>query len=93
MVAGKKQRHLYNAEYEAARAAKLLARAVSMAVEVTGVVVVVNPKSMTIREKPSGVVVVIGRQLLRWLSRSPGSWIIALLIGAPLLLLTFSAHF
>lgn len=68
MVAGKKHRHLYNAEYEAARAAKLLAQAVSGAVEVTGVVVIVNPKSMTIRENPSCVVVVTDQQLLRWLS-------------------------
>ena len=68
MVAGKKQRHLYNASYEAARAAKLLTRAVNASVDVTGVVVVVDPKSMTIRERPSGVAVVTDRQLLRWLS-------------------------
>jgi hypothetical protein len=71
MVAGKKQRHLYNAEYEAARAAKLLGRAVNGDVKVTGVVVVVSPKSMTIKEKPSSVVVVTDRQLLRWLSSLP----------------------
>ncbi len=71
MVAGKKQRHLYNASYEAARAAKLLTRGVNAAVEVTGVVVVVAPKSMTVRERPSGVAVVTDRQLLRWLSGRP----------------------
>lgn len=49
MVAGKKQRHLYNASHEAERAAKLLTRAVNQAVDVCGVVVVVAPKRLTIR--------------------------------------------
>jgi hypothetical protein len=71
MVAGKKQRHLYNASHEAARAAKLLTRSPNEPVEVTGVVVVVAPKSMTVRAKPSGAAVVTDRQLLRWLSGRP----------------------
>ena len=71
MVSGKKQRHLYNASHEAARAAKLLTRGVKAAVGVTGVVVVVAPKSMTVRERPSEVAVVTDRQLLRWLSDRP----------------------
>lgn len=71
MVAGKKQRHLYNAGFEASRAAKLLSRVVNHSVEVTGVVVIVAPKSMTIRERPSGVAVVTDRQLLRWLNGRP----------------------
>jgi hypothetical protein len=71
MVAGKKQRHLYNAGYEAARAAKLLTRAANEAVKVTGVVVVVAPKSMTVRKEPSRVVVVTDRQLLQWLNGRP----------------------
>jgi hypothetical protein len=71
MVAGKKQRHLYNASYEATRAAKLLTGKVNAPVEVTGVVVVVGPKSMTVRERPSGVAAVTDRQLLRWLSGHP----------------------
>lgn len=71
MVAGKKQRHLHNAGYEAARAAKLLTRGANQAVEVTGVVVIVAPKSMTIRESPSGAAVVTDRQLLRRLNSRP----------------------
>jgi hypothetical protein len=71
MVAGKKLRHLYNAGYEAARAAKLLTRAANETVNVTGVVVVVAPKSMTVRKEPSGAVVVTDRQLLRWLNGRP----------------------
>jgi hypothetical protein len=71
MVAGKKQRHLYNASHEAERAAKILTRAVNHAVDVRGVVVVVAPKSLTIREPPAGVAVVTDTQLLRWLRGLP----------------------
>ncbi|MET1087514.1 MAG: nuclease-related domain-containing protein [Arthrobacter sp.] len=71
MVSGKKQRHLYNASHEAARAAKLLTRGANATVAVTGVVVVVAPKSMTVRERPADVVVVTDRQLLRWLGDRP----------------------
>lgn len=70
-VAGKKQRHLYNAGHEAARAAKLLSRAVGASISVTAVVVVVNPKSLTIRETPNDVLVVTDRQLLQWLTTRP----------------------
>jgi hypothetical protein len=49
MVAGKKTRHLYNAAFEASRASKLLSAAVGAAVDVTPMVVVVDPKSLTIR--------------------------------------------
>ena len=145
MVAGKKQRHLYNASHEAARAAKLLTRGTNGTVEVTGVVVVVAPKSMTVRERPSDVAVVTDRQLLRWLGDRPNiltprqvaviaaaavrpgtwhrnppasmdpaslrydfatlrtlvdsarrrraGWLLALLIGVPLVLAAFSAYF
>lgn len=69
MVAGKKQRHIPNAAHEAARAAKLLTAAVGEAVEATGVLVLVEPKSLTVREKPAEVAVLTSRQLLRWLNR------------------------
>ncbi|MEW9873937.1 nuclease-related domain-containing protein [Arthrobacter sp. HS15c] len=69
MVAGKKTRHLYNAAYEAARASKLLSAAVGSAVNVTGMVVVVDPKGMTIRSQPDQVVVLREVQLLGWLKR------------------------
>lgn len=69
MVAGKKTRHLYNAAYEAAWASKLLSAAVGAAVDVTGMVVVVDPKSLTIRSQPDQVVVVREGQLLGWLGR------------------------
>jgi hypothetical protein len=145
MVAGNKQRHLYNASHEAARAAKLLGRRVNEPVDVTGIVVVVAPKSMTVRARPTDAVVVTDRQLLRWLSGRPAvlaprqiaaivaaavtpatwhrnppaiadptflhseftrlrtivdtarrrraGWLLALLISAPLALITLSTHF
>jgi len=69
MVAGKKTRHLYNAAYEAARASKLLSAAVGAAVDVTGIVVVVDPKSLTIKSRPDQVLVVREVQLLGSLKR------------------------
>lgn len=69
MVAGKKTRHLYNAAHEAARASKLLSAAVGDAVDVTGVVVIVEPKTLTIKAAPEQIAVVTERQLLRWLLR------------------------
>lgn len=69
MVAGKKTRHLYNAAHEAARASKLLGAAVGSAVDVTGVVVILEPKKLTIKSAQDQVSVVTERQLLRWLKR------------------------
>ncbi len=70
MVAGRRTGHLHNAEYEAARASKLLSAAAGTAVDVTGVVVVVAPKNLTIKARPEHVAVVTERQLLGWLTRS-----------------------
>ena len=68
MVAGRKTRHIYNAEHEAARASKLLTAAVGFPVTVTGVVVIVRPKNLTIKARPRQVGVVTDAQLLRWLN-------------------------
>lgn len=71
MVAGRKTRHLYNSAHEAARASKLLTVAAGFPVEVTGVVVVVGPKSLTIKARPEYAAVVTEAQLVRWLDRCP----------------------
>jgi hypothetical protein len=72
MVSGKKLRHLYNSAHEAARASKLLSTAVGDAVDVTAVVVLVEPQRLTIKEKPRQVIVLSDRQLLGFLQkRSP----------------------
>ena len=69
MVAGQRQNHIRNAEHEAARAAKLLAAVVGRPVGVRPLVVVVEPKKLTIRDKPREVVVVTSGGLLRWFRR------------------------
>lgn len=69
MVAGKKQHHIVNSVHEADRAAKLLTTVAGEAVQVTGVLIIVAPKSLTLKEKPADVVVLTDRQLLRWLNR------------------------
>lgn len=71
MVAGKKQRHIYNASYEATRAGQLLSKRSGQVVRVTGVIVLVSPKRLKIKQRPSSVVVIADRQLLRWLSHLP----------------------
>ena len=67
MVAGRKTRHLYNAAHEAARASKLLTAAAGFPVNVTAVVVIVEPKTLTIKACPEQAVVVTDAQLPRWL--------------------------
>lgn len=69
MVAGQRQRHIPNAVYEANRARKLLSAAVGHPIHVSGMVVVVGAKSLTVREKHPEVAVVTPRQLLRFLNR------------------------
>ncbi len=71
MVAGHKQPHLRNAEHEAQRASKLLTKAASAPVPVTALIAVLNPKSLTVKEKPSEVVVVTAAQIVRWLNKRP----------------------
>lgn len=71
MVAGQKQDHIRNSEHEAERAARLLSAAAEARVSVTPVVVVVEPQSMTVREKPAKVVVLTAAQVVRWLKKRP----------------------
>ena len=69
MVNGQRQPHLRNAEHEAQRAGKLLTAAAGRPVEVQGAIVVVDPASMTIRERPEAIAVVTSRGLVRWLKK------------------------
>lgn len=69
LVAGQKQHHLSHARHEAARAAKRLSAAVGEPVQVTAVLVLVDPKQLTIKQRPAEVNVVTTRRLLRWLQR------------------------
>lgn len=67
MVAGRKTRHLYNAAHEAARASKLLTAAAGFPVKATAVVVILEPKTLTIKARPEQAAVITDAQLLRWL--------------------------
>ena len=69
MVAGKKQRHIYNAVFEADRAGKLLSAAIGRRIPVAGAVVIVGAKTLTIKENHPTVAVLTQAQLLRWLRR------------------------
>ncbi|MFI7482054.1 nuclease-related domain-containing protein [Kocuria sp. M1R5S2] len=67
--AGHKQHYLPHARHEARRAAKRLSAAVGEAVHVTPVLVLMEPKTLTIKQRPTDVHVVTERRLLRWLQR------------------------
>jgi hypothetical protein len=69
LVAGQKKHHLSHARHEAARARKRLSAAVGEPVPVTAVPVLLEPKKLTIKQRPAGVEVVTDRRLLRWLRR------------------------
>lgn len=71
MVSGRKQRHLQNASYEANRTANLLGRRVRGQVPVTGVIVVRDAQTLTIKSQPIGAVVLTDRQLVNWLKSKP----------------------
>lgn len=69
LAGGHRQHHVRDALFEASRAASLLSAAAGRPVDVSGVVVIVNPKRMTVRQQPTGVTVVSSLQLVRWLSK------------------------
>ena len=71
MVNGQKQPHVRNAEHEALRAGRLLTAAAGVAVTVVPVIAIVDPASLTEREKPATVVVLTSSQLVRWLKKRP----------------------
>ncbi|EPR76270.1 hypothetical protein ADILRU_1404 [Leifsonia rubra CMS 76R] len=69
MVAGQKTDHLRNSRHEAKRAAKLLTAATGLPVEVHPIVVIVDPASFTVKQRPKDVSVMDARTLPRWLER------------------------
>ncbi|MEX5302658.1 nuclease-related domain-containing protein [Kocuria sabuli] len=69
LIDGHKQHYLPHARHEAARAAKRLSAAVGEPVSVTPVLVLIEPKTLTIKQRPDDVTVVTDRELLRRLQR------------------------
>lgn len=71
MVAGHRHPYLRNSVHEAARAERLLSAACGVPVPVRPLLVVVNPRSLTIKKRPEGVDVVSSAALPRHLGRLP----------------------
>lgn len=65
LVAGQRTPYIRNAEHEASRAAKLLTSAVGRPVSASAMIVVVDPKVLVVREKPTSVTVVTSSGMLR----------------------------
>ncbi|MBF0671771.1 MAG: NERD domain-containing protein [Salinibacterium sp.] len=68
MVAGQKTDHLRNSRHEAARAAKLLSAAAGEDVTVRSMLVLVGTGAITVKQRPSDVVVLTDRALVKWLN-------------------------
>lgn len=71
MVNGQRTNHLRNASFEANRAAKMLTHAAGRAVDVTPIVAIVGARRITVKERPTEVVVLSSTQLAGWLRRRP----------------------
>lgn len=70
-VSGKRYPYISNAIFEAKRAARLLSEVAGRPVEVTAMLVVVDPHRLTVRASPADFVVISSRQLMRWFDRAP----------------------
>jgi hypothetical protein len=69
MVNGVRQPYVRNARHEAERASRLLSTACGFEVNVTPLIVVVNARELTIKERPMDVQIVNRRRLRGWLLR------------------------
>jgi hypothetical protein len=67
MVADIRYPFIRNMEYEMGRAERLLSTAAGVPVEVSGILAVVEPKSLTVREPHRDVAVLHASTLVRWL--------------------------
>lgn len=70
-VGGKAQDHIDIARTEAIVVADLLSVAARRPVEAQALVVIVNPKKLTVRAQPELAHVVSSKQLLRWIAKLP----------------------
>jgi hypothetical protein len=71
LVNGQRTDHLRNAAYEASRVAKRLTAAARKPVDVTPIVAIVAARNITVRERPTDVVVLSSSRLAHWLQRRP----------------------
>jgi hypothetical protein len=71
VVAGEPMTYVRDSQFEAARAAHLLGVAAGHPIEVLPMIVVIDPRRLTIRARPAGVEVVSSHLLMRWFDRAP----------------------
>lgn len=69
MVAGVRQPHIRNMEYEMGRAERSLTAAAGSPVEVAGILAIVAAKTVVVREKHRDVAVLTAGQIVNWLLR------------------------
>ena len=69
MVAGVRQPHIRNMEYEMGRAERSLSKAAGSAIEVSGILAMVAAKSVVVREKHRDVAVLTAGHIVGWLQR------------------------
>lgn len=69
LVSGVRYPHIRDMEYEMGRAERLLTAAAGRPVEVSGILAVVAPKSLLVREKQRDVAVLESSQVVGWLVR------------------------
>jgi hypothetical protein len=69
LVAGQKTSYLRNSHHEADRASTLLSLATGTAVTAHAILVMVDPASLTVKQRPDDVTVLTAKQLVRWLER------------------------
>ena len=68
MVNGHRQPYLRNSRHEATRASRLLTAATGIPVNVHPIIVVVDPRNITLKNPPLDVSVVTRRRMRRWVS-------------------------
>jgi hypothetical protein len=71
MVNGYKQPYVRNSRHEAARASRLLSTAIGIPVAAHGVIVLVDPRNLTIRTPPADVTITTRHGLQRWATTLP----------------------
>lgn len=71
MVSGHKQPHIRNAKFEAQRVTSLVWERMPLLAPAIPLIVLVNPKKLTIRDQPDPVRVMDARHLRRWLLKLP----------------------
>lgn len=73
LVNGQKTDHLRNSRFEAQRTGHLLREVSGVDAAAQAVLVIVRAKSITVKERPSEVVVLRDTELVRWLRKRPGA--------------------